>query len=67
MDIELVFPEASERSSGRKKTFIYWELIKNYMESNDMDTNEKVLLCERLAEVLKADAVTGSNKKYTET
>ena len=67
MDIELVFPEGSEKNAGKAKALVHWGLIKNYMESNDMDADVKILLCERLITLLKTDAVIGSHKKYTET
>ena len=55
MDIELVFHEGCEKNAGKAKALIHWELIKDYMESNDMDADEKIILSEMIAEALKAD------------
>ncbi len=52
MEIRIEVAGEADKNIKKTKTLIHWELIKDYMESNNLNTKEKILLSESLIDAL---------------
>ena len=52
MEIRIEVYGESNKNIKKTKTLIHWELIKDYAESGDLNTKEKILLSESLIDAL---------------
>ena len=52
MEIRIEVYGESNKNIKKTKTLIHWELIKDYTESANLNTEEKILFCEGLMDAL---------------